>query len=91
MAIRCKSCLGTYNSQLTDGYSYFHSCSPVHNPAWLAQWDFTGPGKPVAKGAINLAIPEFITVSQPRDENVKVNPVTRKTEPKDPGKGTDTI
>lgn len=87
---RCRVCGGSYSNPQRDGGSYFHSCAPVHNPLYDAQFATDVNGDLVPKGPLNPAIPEMLERSGKRDENVEVKP-DGKVAPKNDGAGKDTL
>lgn len=87
---QCKVCGGVYLNPQRDGTSYFHSCAPIHNPVYDAQFTIDDKGDLVPKGIINPAIPDMLERPNKRDENVEVK-VDGKTAPKNDGAGKDTL
>jgi len=87
---RCKACQSVYVNPQRDGTSYFHTCAPIHNPAYEAQFTLDVDGNRIHKGPLNSAIPESLEHPNKRDENVVTQP-DGKTVPKTPGTGRDTL
>lgn len=87
---QCKACSGVYTDPARDGSRYFHSCAPVHNPAYDAQFVIDVNGSLIPRGTLNPAIPEMLERADRRDENVEPLP-DGKTRPKNDGKGKDPI
>jgi hypothetical protein len=87
---QCKSCEGTYESPQRDGASYFHSCAPIHNPEYDAQFTVDANGDLIAQGEVDPDIPEMLEHPDRRDENV-VRQSDGKMSPKREGKGRETL
>lgn len=87
---QCKACGGVYTDPARDGSRYFHSCAPVHNPAYEAQFEIDRDGNRVPKGPLDPTIPEATEHPTKRDENVEPKP-DGKTAPKSDGTGRDTL
>lgn len=87
---RCKACQAVYVDPQLDGTSYFHSCAPVHNPAYDAQFTIDASGNAVPRRPLDPRIPDMQERPDKRDENVEMKP-DGKLAPKVTGKGRDTL
>ena len=86
---QCKTCGAVYLNPQRDGASYFHGCSPVHNPDYDGQFVISEKGDRRPKGPLDPDIPEMLEHPQKRDENVEVKP-DGKVAPKAEGAGKET-
>lgn len=87
---QCKACSGVYVDPARDGSRYFHSCAPIHNADYDAQFTIDDKGERVPKGPLNPEIPEMVEFPAKRDENVELKP-DGKMQPKSDGVGKDTL
>lgn len=87
---RCTVCEGEYIDPQPDSLRYFHSCAPVHNPAYDAQFIVDALGIRVPVGIVDPAILEMVEKPDKRDENVEVKP-DGKVEPKTNSGGKEPI
>lgn len=87
---QCKICEGEYVDPQRDGGRYFHSCAPIHNPDYDAQFELDEKGDLLPKGPLDPAIKEMLERPDKRNENVETKP-NGKVEPITNGEGKEQI
>lgn len=87
MPIKCNTCAGIYDAVTPEGLAYFHACPPLRQLR-VQELDGTySTVDPGTQGVRRVVGERFTPRPNRRDENVRLNPTTGKSEPIATGAG----